>query len=153
MESVGARIRRRRLDLGITQAQLATRAGLNQGYLSSIERGRSNPSVGTLRALSTALDLPEAVLVGGGREHDAPQLLETRNLPLFGTVPAGPPAATQEQLEMFPVLRHLWAADRYCLRLSYDSMEPTLKPDDIVLVQYRPAVEPELVQGRICVPD
>jgi SOS-response transcriptional repressor LexA len=51
---------------------------------------------------------------------------------------------------MFPVLRHQWAADYYCLRLSLDSMEPTLKPGDIVLVQYRPDVEPEHVQGRIC---
>ncbi len=29
-------------------------------------------------------------------------------------------------------------------------MEPTLKPGDIVLVHYRPDVEPEHVQGRIC---
>ena len=53
-------------------------------------------------------------------------------------------------MEAFPVLRHLWASDRYCLRLSYDSMEPTLKPGDLVLVQYRPSVNPEHVQGRIC---
>lgn len=51
---------------------------------------------------------------------------------------------------MFPVLRHQWSADHYCLRLSYDSMEPTLKPGDIVLVHYRPDVAPEHVQGRIC---
>lgn len=51
---------------------------------------------------------------------------------------------------MFPVLRHLWAQNRYCLRLHHDSMEPTLKPGDIVLVEYRPAVNPEHVQGRIC---
>ena len=29
-------------------------------------------------------------------------------------------------------------------------MEPTLKPGDIVLVHYRPDVEPVHVQGRIC---
>ena len=29
-------------------------------------------------------------------------------------------------------------------------MEPTLKPGDIVLVHYRPGVEPEHVQGRVC---
>ena len=51
---------------------------------------------------------------------------------------------------MFPVLRHLWSADRYCLRLTFDSMEPTLKPDDIVLVRYQPNVDPSHVQGRIC---
>ncbi len=51
---------------------------------------------------------------------------------------------------MFPVLRHQWSPDYYCLRLAYDSMEPTLKPGDIVLVHYRPDVRPEHVQGRIC---
>jgi SOS-response transcriptional repressor LexA len=29
-------------------------------------------------------------------------------------------------------------------------MEPTLKPGDVVLVHYRPDVEPQHVQGRIC---
>ena len=36
------------------------------------------------------------------------------------------------------------------MRISFDSMEPTLKPGDIVLVNYRPDVEPEHVQGRVC---
>jgi SOS-response transcriptional repressor LexA len=146
----GERIRARRLDLGMRQTELARRANINQGFLSEIERGFRNPSRGTLQALSTALDVPPAVLVGAGPEHDAPQLLETRQLPLLGSIPAGPPAQSQEQIELFPVLRHLYAEDRYCLRLSLDSMEPTLKPSDIVLVHYRPGVNPEHVQGRIC---
>jgi signal peptidase I len=29
-------------------------------------------------------------------------------------------------------------------------MEPTLKPGDLVLVEYRPGVNPVHVQGRIC---
>jgi SOS-response transcriptional repressor LexA len=77
-------------------------------------------------------------------------LLDTRELPLYGSIPAGKPGGGQEQMEMFPVLRHLWAPDRYCLKLAYDSMEPTLKPGDIILVHYRPDVDPEHVQGRIC---
>jgi SOS-response transcriptional repressor LexA len=100
--------------------------------------------------LAVALNLPQGVLIGGGNEHDNPQPHETRSLPLLGSIPAGPPSATQEQFEMFAVLRHQWTPDCYCLRLSFDSMEPTLKPGDIVLVHYRPDVEPEHVQGRIC---
>jgi len=149
-ESVGDRIRRRRKDLALTQQQLAAGAGVNQGYLSSIERGRVNPTKRVIDALSIALDMPQGVLIGGGEDHDSPQPLETRELPLFGSIPAGAPSQTQEQLEMFPVLRHQWSPDYYCLRLSFDSMEPTLKPGDLVLVHYRPAVEPEHVQGRIC---
>ncbi len=135
----------------MTQQALAAAAGVNQGYISQIERGLASPRKRTLDALSVALDTPQAVLLGGGTAHDNPQPLETRSLPLFGTVPAGPPgAASQEQLEMFPVLRHQWSPDHYCLRLSFDSMEPTLKPGDIVLVHYRPDVEAEHVQGRVC---
>ncbi len=149
-ESVGARIRRRRKELGLTQKALAEAAAVNQGYISEIERDRVSPRRRTLDALAVALNLPQGVLIGGGADHDAPQPLETLELRLLGSIPAGPPAQSQEQLEMFPVLRHQWSPDYYCLRLSYDSMEPTLKPGDIVLVHYRPDVEPEHVQGRIC---
>jgi SOS-response transcriptional repressor LexA len=149
-ESIGARIRRQRKALGMTQAELAASANVNQGYISQIERGGARPRRRTIDALAIALDLPQGVLVGGGSDHDAPQPLETLNLPLFGSIPAGPPAESQEQLEMFPVLRHQWSSDCYCLRLAFDSMEPTLKPGDIVLVRYRANVEPEHVQGRVC---
>jgi len=136
--------------MGMSQKQLAAAANVNQGYISAIERGLANPRQRTIDALSVALDLPQGVIIGGGHDHDSPQPLETRDLPLFGSIPAGPPAQSQEQLEIFPVLRHQWSPDCYCLRLSYDSMEPTLKPGDIVLVHYRPDVEPEHVQGKVC---
>lgn len=149
-ESLGARIRQLRRRQGLTQTQLARRANVNQGHLSSVERGEHLPRPDTLRALAVALGIPEGVLLGGGEGHDAPQALDTRELPLFGAIPGGPPAESQEQLEMFPVLRHLWRPDRYCLRCEFDSMEPTLKRGDIILVDYRPGVDPQWVQGRIC---
>ncbi len=149
-ETIGARIRRQRKASRLSQEKLASAAGINQGYLSQIERGLANPRQRTIDALAVALNLPQGVLIGGGAEHDTPQPWETRELPLFGTIPAGPPSQSQEQLEMFPVLRHQWAPNCFCLKLALDSMEPTLKPGDIVLVQYRPDVEPEHVQGRVC---
>ncbi len=149
-ETVGARIRRTRKSLGMTQTDLALAAGVNQGYLSAIERGKTHARKRTIDVLAIALNVPQGVIIGGGKDHDTPQPLETTELPLFGSIPAGPPAESQEQLEMFPVLQHQWAPDYYCLRLTFDSMEPTLKPGDVVLVQYRPDVEAEHVQGRIC---
>lgn len=147
---VGQRIRYYRHLRELKQIELSRQAGVNQGFLSEIERGKRRPSPSSLNALAVALDVPPAVLIGEGPDHDSPQPLEMRELPLFGSIPAGPPTDTQEQMEMFPVLRHLWAPDRYCLRLSFDSMEPTLKPGDLVLVQYRAGVNPEHIQGRIC---
>lgn len=149
-ESIGTRIRRVRMSMKLSQIDLAHSAGVNQGYLSAIERGLKQPRKRTLDALSVALNIPQGVLVGGSHDHDSPQPLETTELPLFGSIPAGPPAESQEQVEMFPVLKHQWSPDYYCLRLTFDSMEPTLKPGDIVLVHYRPDVEPEHIQGRVC---
>ena len=149
-EPIGARIRRRRKEIGLTQKQLAAAAGVNQGYISQIEQGSAKPRQRTIDALSAVLHWPQSVLIGGGVDHDAPQPLETRELPLLGSIPAGSPAESQESAEVFPVLRHHWSPNYYCLRLAYDSMEPTLKPGDIVLVHYRPDVEPEHVQGRVC---
>jgi repressor LexA len=149
---IGRRIRHYRQRLNLTQTELARRANVNQGFLSEIERGRRKPSPSSLKAIAVVLDVPPAVLIGEGPDHDTPQPLVTRDLPLFETIPPGRPASrdAEQQMEMFPVLRHLWAEDRYCLKLSFDSMEPTLKPGDIVLVQYRPGVNPQHVQGRIC---
>src|SRR3990170_696431 len=93
----GQRLRLARKRMGLTQVQLAARAGVNQGFLSELERGRRGASVSTVRALAGALGLPEGVLVGEGREHDAPQVLDTRELPLLGSIPAGTPSQSQEQ--------------------------------------------------------
>ncbi|HNO80492.1 MAG TPA: LexA family transcriptional regulator [Phycisphaerae bacterium] len=150
VERIGDRVRARRRELGMSQVKLADVAGINQGYLSAIERHHRKPAARTILALAVALDIPQAVLIGEGEDHDNPQRLEIRHLPTFGSIPAGPPAQSQEQMQMFPVLKHLWSPDFYCLRLTFDSMEPTLKPGDMVLVHYRPEVQPELVQGKIC---
>ena len=148
--TAGQRIKRRRQELGLSQAQLARAAELTQGFLSALETGRRQLAPKTLERLAQVLDLPSAVIVGHGSAHDSPQPYEATPLPLFGSIPAGPPAQTQEQAETWPVLKHLWSPDYYCLRLAFDSMEPTLKPGDIVLVHYRADVNPLHVQGKIC---
>ncbi len=45
-----------REDHGLTQAQLAERAGINQGDLSRIERGATSPTARTLGRIAEALD-------------------------------------------------------------------------------------------------
>ena len=48
---MGELIRERRLAHGLTQAQLALRAGSTQGALSRLERGELSPSVDTVQRL------------------------------------------------------------------------------------------------------
>ena len=57
---VGARIRRRRAERGLTLAGVAELTGLNIGYLSQVENDKASPSLETLGALATALDVPIA---------------------------------------------------------------------------------------------
>ena len=57
---VGGRIRRRRAERGLTLAGVAELTGLNIGYLSQVENDKASPSLETLAALATALDVPIA---------------------------------------------------------------------------------------------
>ena len=57
---VGAQIKRRRQDRGLTLSGVAERTGLNVGYLSQVENDKASPSLETLTALADALDVPIA---------------------------------------------------------------------------------------------
>ena len=64
LRSVLARnLQSRRLELDLTQEQLATRAGLHQPQISLMERGLLEPELSTLARLAEALDsTPSALL-------------------------------------------------------------------------------------------
>ena len=53
----------RREKLGISQEELAHRAGLHRTYISDIERGARNPSLKTLSRLADALELSTSDLI------------------------------------------------------------------------------------------
>ncbi|MDB6148166.1 MAG: hypothetical protein JWO45_1830 [Spartobacteria bacterium] len=54
---LGATIKSQRSALGISQEQLARRAGLHRTYLSDVERGARNPSILSIEKLAGALDM------------------------------------------------------------------------------------------------
>ena len=56
-EMVGARIRDIRTRNRITQERLAEKMGISPKYLSSIERGKENPTLNTLIRLAEGLDV------------------------------------------------------------------------------------------------
>ena len=61
--SLGQRIRDCRLELNLTQEDLADSTGLDRGYLSSIENGRRSPGLDVLYLLARGLNLPLADLL------------------------------------------------------------------------------------------
>ncbi len=67
---IGRRIARRRKALGLKQVQVCERAGINDKYLSSIERAVSIPSLEVLMKLAIALETtPDEFLVGSVRRE------------------------------------------------------------------------------------
>jgi transcriptional regulator with XRE-family HTH domain len=60
---VGRNVRRFREKRGLTQEQFADLSGFSQQYISSLERGRRNPTVITLYELSVALGVSHVDLV------------------------------------------------------------------------------------------
>ena len=55
--ALGQNIRRMRRGLRISQEELAFRCGLHRTYLSDIERGARNPSLGSLLMVARGLNL------------------------------------------------------------------------------------------------
>lgn len=56
-QMIGARIKDIRNRKGFTQEELAEKININSKYLSSIERGKENPTLNTLIKLSESLDV------------------------------------------------------------------------------------------------
>jgi transcriptional regulator with XRE-family HTH domain len=57
LDGIGDRLKAERVKAGMSQRELARRLGLSASMISQIESGLSNPSVGTLYAIVTELDL------------------------------------------------------------------------------------------------
>ena len=62
LAQLGNSLRDARLKCGLTQEELAETANLSKKYISSIERGKSNPTYDVLRRLIIALDIPAEAL-------------------------------------------------------------------------------------------
>lgn len=61
--SFGQAVRERRTSLGLSQEELADRAGLHRTYIGSIERGERNPSLLNIARIAHALKLRPSELV------------------------------------------------------------------------------------------
>jgi len=61
---LGRNVRAFRIEQGLSQEELAFRAGFKRSYLSDLERGTRNPSVRALGRLAAALNVaPSALLM------------------------------------------------------------------------------------------
>ena len=66
-QTFGERVRARRNELGDSQEQLATRAGLHWTFIGQVERGRRNISLHNILKIAAALKVDPGTLVHGLR--------------------------------------------------------------------------------------
>ncbi len=64
--TLGERLRQARLAHSMSLAALARASGLSKGFLSQVESGATNPSLGSLRRLAEALSLSVSDLMSSG---------------------------------------------------------------------------------------
>ncbi len=78
--ALGAAVKARREELGLTQEQLDLRTDLHQRWISNVETGKRNPSYASLRRLAAGLELTTSELIAraeqaatdGAKEPAAP---------------------------------------------------------------------------------
>ena len=61
----GNRVRKVRLERGLSQQALAAKADMDRAFLSGIERGVENPSLFTIQAIADALEIRIGNLMKG----------------------------------------------------------------------------------------
>ena len=83
---LGRQIRTARELRGLTQEKLAERAGINNSFLSQVERGLKAPSLKTLHAIATELEVGLDQLFAN-EETTTPALVEQEVAALLEAVP------------------------------------------------------------------
>ena len=74
---LAGRIREIRVRKGLSQEELAHKAGLHLTHIGMIERGKANPTLDTLNKISSALKVPLwEIFMGLVEEHRKPGIQE-----------------------------------------------------------------------------
>jgi transcriptional regulator with XRE-family HTH domain len=63
MKAISTNVRNRRLDLRMTQKDLAEKCGLSTNYISRIERSEVSPTIDTLEKLTKALKVDSSEIL------------------------------------------------------------------------------------------
>jgi len=77
---IGKRIARRRKQLGLKQTEVCERAGINDKYLSAIERATSIPSLEVTMKLAIALDTTPDEFLAGSIRYESDQWRDVAEL-------------------------------------------------------------------------
>jgi transcriptional regulator with XRE-family HTH domain len=137
MRDIGARIRERRKRLGWTIQKLAVLAGMDRGFLSRLETGKSSGSWETYIRLAGAMGLSvDSLLVDRSNVEPAPK--DWREIPILDYLEASSwtiDSALAQPGQHETIMTNLeHPPSTFALRLRDDSNAPQFQADDIVVI-------------------
>jgi len=94
---IGQRLKQIRTERGLSQRELAARAGLTNGTISLIETDKTSPSVASLKSLLDAIPISMAEFFGSIEEPDMPKVFY-RASEFTQLAPNGPGQVSLKQL-------------------------------------------------------
>lgn len=164
MDALGQQIRDKRIELGISQVELARRVGTTQATIDKIEHGRSQRSR-FLYPVMQALGMPTGQMIPGAPERPhvpvlgalvppggfpRAELIGEPDLPVFASTEGGEGQFIISTDVIDQVRRPAplaYVRDGYGVIITGESMVPAFRPGDIALVHPRlpPRVEDAVI--------
>lgn len=87
VRAIGARVRQLREAADLTQEELGARSNLTPKFISKVENGHANPSIGVVARLCVGLNLPLSAFFTEDANSDLSRDLATVDLLLSGATP------------------------------------------------------------------
>ena len=149
MSELSRRILQRRLELGLSQEELAQRMGYrSKSSITKLEKVVNDLPQAKLEELAAALETTPAYQLGLDAPCTPPPGFEPLpkmvRVPLIGSIACGTPITAEQNIEQYIGVPAAWHAD-FALTCHGDSMAPTICDGDIVCIRCQPEVE----QGEI----
>lgn len=140
----GKRLKMLREEKGLTQKDLAEKLSLTPKAISFYELGSREPSGDALIRMAHILGTTTDYLLGNSTTREANQKSGRGvRIPVLGKVVAGIPIEAVEEILDYEEITPDQAAtgEFFALQVRGDSMLPTLKSGDIVIVKRQPTVD------------
>lgn len=139
----GTRLRRRRLELGLTLEQVADAVGVSKSTVQKWESGViEDMRLNKAAALAKILKVSPLWIMGISESMTGPSKPQMKRVPILGRIAAGDPILATEEYGDYVELGDDGIQVDFCLRVKGDSMrDARIMDGDLVFVRRQPTVQ------------
>lgn len=142
---IGEKIKERRLELHMTQEDLAERMGYKgKSSINKIEKGTQDIPLSKVEEFARVLHTTPAALMGWDDTVTPVDLSDYVSIPVYGRIPAGSPRQAQEYIEGQVQVPRSWTLhgqEIAALHVAGESMLPLIQDGDTIVYRVQPDVE------------